>query len=188
MKLKEARIINNCFEENLNHKQIKKIEQKNNLNSNNKNYSFHPYICIIAIFDEIDAKEKPVEVFIQYEYVAQNILRFREGLTSMNSIVWYYDNYKRLQSIENVKLILEFLDYNLSSNSTNIQTLMLNKTENFIAYPDRHTLIYNKTTNSTIITWEFKVIPENDYQKISIDLPLFNSKCRKLVIIFFLNK
>jgi len=182
LKLKEARIINNCFEEVLNQKQIKKMEQKNNYKPSDKNYSFHPYICVIAMFDEIDAKEKPLEIFIQYEYVAQNILRFREANTNlMNTIVWYFDNYKRLQPLENIKFILEISDYKLNSNSTFSHNATRN---NMIAYPDKYTTGFNQETNSTVITWSFKSIPDNDYQKISIDLPIFNPKCRKLVIIF----
>lgn len=183
MKLKEARIINNCFEETLNQKQIKKMEQKNNYNSADKNYSFHPYICVIAIFDEIDAKEKPLEIFIQYEYVAQNILRFREASNLVNSIVWYYDNYKRLQPMENIKFVIEISDYKLNSNNTLSQNVT---GDNLIAYPDKFLNEFKQETNSTVITWSFKSIPDNDYQKISIDLPIFNSKCRKLVKTFFL--
>jgi len=157
---------------------MKKMEQKNNLNSDNKNYSFHPYICVIAIFEEIEAKDKQIEIFIQYEYVAQNILRFREAHNLMNSIVWYYDNYKRLQPMENIKFLLEISDYKLKSNNT----LNYNNTwKNLISYPDKYTTSFNEETNTTVISWNFKSIPENDYQKISIDLPIFNSKCRKLV-------
>lgn len=184
MKLKEARIINNCFEETLNQKHIKKMEQKNNFNSDDKNYSFHPYICVIAIFEEIEAKDKPMEIFIQYEYVAQNILRYREADNLMNSIVWYYDNYKRLQSMDNIKFILEISDFKLKSNNT----LNHNTTgDGLIAYPDKYKTVFNQETNSTLISWNFKSIPDNDYQKISIDLPMFNSKCRKLVNYFLID-
>jgi len=189
LKLKEARIINNCFEESLNQKQIKKMDLKNNLNNENKNYSFHPYICVIAIFEEIDAKEKLSEIFIQYEYIAQNILRFRDNGNNsmMNSVVWYYDNYKRLQPMENIKFILEIVDYKLEINNLKNynSTITKNKvdTNHIIGYPDKYIVNFNKETNSTVITWNFKNIPENDYQKISIDLPIFNSKCRKLVKI-----
>ena len=161
---------------------MKKMEQKTNNNLEEKNYSFHPYICVIAIFEEIDAKERPIQIYIQYEYVAQNILRFRESNYLMNSIVWYYDNYKRLQTMENVKFVLEISDYKLSLNNTNSQNTTA---QNIISYPDKYSTSFNQDTNSTIITWNFKSIPNNDYQKISIDLPIFNAKCRKLVIIFF---
>lgn len=183
MRLKEARIINNCFEDSLNQKHINKMDQKNkNQNTEEKNYSFHPYICIISIFEEIDSKDKPMEIFIQYEYVAQNILRFKEANNLMNSIVWYYDNYKRLQPIENIKFILEIADFKLFFNNTITQS---NKQQNIIAYPDKYSTLFIHETNSTKLTWNFKSIPNDDYQKISIDLPLFNPKCRKLVKLLF---
>jgi hypothetical protein len=195
LKLKEARIINNCFEETLDRNQIKNIDIKKNLylSNGNQNYSFHPYICIIAIFNEIEAKEKSVEVYVQYEYIAQNILRFRDNRNKSltNSIIWYYDNNKRLQSIENIKFTIEIIDFKLNLNNQNQNNSTLNtskdQSSNFIGYPDKFFLDYNNDRNSTIITWNFKNIPENDYQKISIDIPMFNSKCRKLVKKFFLN-
>jgi len=131
VKLKEARILNNCFEDNLNSNKKesensfssrKYIVEDTNNNLSNSNFnslnSINPvafnseaYLCVIAIFDEINAKDKSQFVEIEYEYIAQNILRIKEADLSSrinnknyNSIVWFYDNFKRMQQIENINL------------------------------------------------------------------------------------
>lgn len=74
-------------------------------------------------------------------------------------------------------------DNNKNSNkvkSKNFSDKKLNKFS-LSGYPDKFTQGYNMKKNSTIFSWELKSIAENDYQKISIDMPLFNKKCRKLV-------
>ena len=77
---------------------------------------------------------------------------------------------------------MEILDFRFNQTSSQNKE---NKTDNFVAYPDKFSILFNPEMNSTTITWNLKSIPENDYQKISIDMPIFNSKCRKLVNIFF---
>lgn len=184
MKLREARIINNCFEESGTPKQNKKMDVKNEFNDSNKNYSFHPYICVIAIFEEVNAREKMIEAFIQYEYIAQNVMRVKENNNQnvLNSLVWYYDNYRRLQKIDNVKFSIEIQNFKYIQSQVKPQ----NFTEDLIAYPDKLNMHYNENINSTIFTWNIKTIPENDYQKISLEIPAFNLKCRKLVSLTYL--
>ena len=86
--LKEARIINNCFEETNNLIQINKDNdnegRKIKMNKNSTNYNFHPYICVIAIFEEVDSNNNPFKALIQYEFIAQNILRYRENTNTIN--------------------------------------------------------------------------------------------------------
>ena len=177
--MREARIINNCFEETSGQSQVKKAEKRNkiNVNNNKKYYSFHPYICVIAIFDEIDANKKPFNVNLQYEYIAQNILRFKDNTNTENTVVWYYDNYKRIQPVENVKFSLELVHNNILMNKNGKKDAKNKLT----GYPDKFTNKWDVTKNATVFSWDLKSIGENDYQKISIDVPLFNKKCRKLV-------
>jgi hypothetical protein len=77
---------------------------------------------------------------------------------------------------------------NKNSNSNN----NINKNENeklkLTGYPDKFTKIYEENKNATIFSWDLNTIRENDYQKISIEMPIFNKKCRKLVKNIFINK
>lgn len=175
--MREARIINNCFEETNGQNQIKKAEKRNKMNNNKKYYAFHPYICVIAIFDEVDANKKNFNVNLQYEYIAQNILRYKETSTNPeNTVVWYYDNYKRIQPIDNIKFNLELVHNNI------IKMTNADKEKNKLTgYPDKFKGSYDTNKNSTVFSWDLNTIGENDYQKISIDMPMYNKKCRKLV-------
>ena len=187
--LKEARIINNCFEETNNLIQINKDNdnegRKIKMNKNSTNYNFHPYICVIAIFEEVDSNNNPFKALIQYEFIAQNILRYRENTNTINSLVWYYDNYKRLQVIENIKFSLEFIGHEFKNSTFSINK---NSSEinlnSLIGYPDNFITEIESGKNSTLFTWILKSIPENEFQKISLELPIFNKNCRKLVYKF----
>lgn len=111
---------------------------------------------------------------MQYEYVAQNILRYKETTNAENTVVWYYDNYKRIQPMENIKFTLEIIHHNILKN--------VKKGKNKVTgYPDKYSEKYDTKKNGTIFSWDLKSIGENEYQKISIEVPLFNKKCRKLV-------
>ncbi len=78
------------------------------------------------------------------------------------------------------------LKANYESNKNNVN---INGNENekekekikLTGYPDKFTKLYDQNKNSTIFSWNLNAIGENDYQKISIEMPLFNKKCRKLV-------
>jgi hypothetical protein len=88
-------------------------------------------------------------------------------------VVWYYDNYKRISDIKNV--ITKFIFKGLPEGNKN----------NYTAYPDKmdvNNIKNNNTdTNDLIFIWNINVIKPNDYQKILIEMPLFNANCRLLV-------
>lgn len=151
IKLKEARIINNCLDQ-----------------SESTTYN-EPYICVIAIFDEINAKEISKNIEIQYEYVAENILRVKNQ--NINSIIWYYDNFKRMQTVENINLVVKFTNSKLRVSE------MINN--HLIAYPDKIDKIVDK--NFTSFTWSNTILKPNEFRKFTLDLPIFNEHCRKLV-------
>jgi hypothetical protein len=154
VKLKEARIINNCFEEG-------------------KTARFRPYICVIAIFEDIDARSNPqgINVEIEYEYTAQNILRIDQNETS-NQIIWVYDNMKRIHEIQNVNLEVKFY------NNTQLGEKSLVKSN-----LEKFELDYNIKTLTSRVRFYVDRVRENDEQEISIAVPLFNTRSRKIVCI-----
>lgn len=156
IKLKEARIINNCFEEE------------------NKVF-YESYLCLIAIFEEVDAKLQDKVVEIEYEYIALNFLRLKEkseyNKESQNTFVWYFDNYKRMHFIGGINLSIVFNNNKL--NSYNIT--------DFTSYPDKISYELIKEKNQTAFHWHTSELKANSYQKFSLDMKLFNEKCRKIV-------
>jgi hypothetical protein len=81
--------------------------------------------------------------------------------------------------VENVKFTLELVHNNILKFNKNGK----GKKDKIkmTGYPDKFTNKWDLTKNATVFSWDLKSIGENDYQKISIDVPLFNKKCRKLV-------
>jgi hypothetical protein len=166
IKLKEARIINNCLEEVTN----SIVSESHSLSESEA--SHHPYVCVIAIFEEINANHKNHVINIEYEYVALNLLRLTNHYK--NSIVWYYDNYKRIQPIDYIKF---------SINIENPKINALSK-KDVINYPEKMTL--NLSPGNSLFNWEIPTIKENEYQKISIDIPIFNHNCKQFVIYYLI--
>jgi hypothetical protein len=147
VKLKEARILNNCLEET------------------NTWVIPKPYICVISIFEEIDAKINPKIVEIEYEYIAQDIIRLKDDI---NKIVWYYDNNKKMTEINNI------------STSLIIRNRITMK--DAVYYPDKNYKLDVKN-NDTFISWTIGKLKENEYQKIWLEFPIVDSniKYRKFV-------
>lgn len=99
-------------------------------------YNTHDHLCIVAKFEEIDASEAPVTVKIGYEYTAENILKKRDKPFSMNEekenvLIWVYDNFNKLQKINNV-----FLSIKIASD-TKIDVTKI------IAYPEKNVFVSN---------------------------------------------
>jgi len=158
LKIKEARIISNCLETAELDPSKSKLEE---------------YVCVIAIFEEVNAKEQDKIVDIEYRYIANNLLRIQESNNSKkNIIIWAYDNIRRYQPIENIKLNVKFLE--------NEQISKLKK-EDFKGEPNNYGLISNSNSKETTISWDLPSIKENESKKIMAEIPLFNSKCRMLV-------
>ena len=106
----------------------------------------------------------------------------------MNSLVWFYDNFEISTPVENIKFILEILDYNFKNVVKNINSFNNDKIHNtYIGYPDIFEKEYCPDKNSTVFTWNINTMLKNEFKKISLDLPFFNDKCRKLVKIYFYN-
>lgn len=232
IKIKEVKLINDCLEteeNSINNNELSSIGSgvQNNLSISNMNYL--NYICVIALFDEINAIEESQVIEIQYNYFAQNILRistdknyigmgktmdmrynihnetqFEKNEKSINDkvknisstitqennfffnneIIWYLDNYKRIQPINDIKLMIVF--HNTTVNFIQEQKLNNSSRNNnhIIIYPEnnfkgRKTFTSNQ---DTVFTWEFSIINKNEIQKVSLHLPGFNHKCRKKVV------
>jgi len=101
IQIKEVRIIRNCL--NKPHEII------------NENY-----ICVISIFDEVDASSKlnhnidsMKNISIQYEYQAPNIIK---SSSDSNFLIWKFDNILQ-ESIKNTNFNFNFEE---EFNSTNI--------------------------------------------------------------------
>lgn len=178
IKLREVKVIENCYED----KENNSIGSNDKFNTNkNSSITNDAYICVISIFDEVDAPKSGKVVEIEYEYIAQNILRVKNSDSSntyKNSIIWYFDNNNRPYSIENIttKIILE-----------NIKLTNINK-KDIVFYPDKFEFEKREANEDSnlIVKWNIPIIHENEYQKISLDLPFFNSYCRKLVRSYFI--
>jgi hypothetical protein len=215
IKIKEVKLINDCLETDEDFKD--NCELPNNLKNSSillDKLNYLPYICVIAIFDELNANDKNQIIEIEYNYFAQNILRISENKTYSknnmfnqteigfekkltnhttknnsltqeynfkNEIVWYFDNFKRIQSINDIKFKIAF--HNTMINS--IQQGNSNNNNTSIVYPEnlfKGEEIFDKNLD-TVFSWEIPVIQQNEIQKISLVIPLFNHKCRKVVSI-----
>jgi hypothetical protein len=158
LKIKEARIISNCLESGELDPSKSKIEE---------------YVCVIGIFEEVNAKEQDKIVDIEYRYIANNLLRTKESKNSKkNIIILAYDNIRRYQPIENIKLNIKFLE--------NEQVSKLKK-EDFNGEPNNYGYISDSNRKETSISWDTALLKENEMKKFMIEIPLFNSKCRMLV-------
>lgn len=101
--IKEVRIIRNC---------LNKPHEIVDFDEN--------YICVISIFDEIDASSNHnftidliKNITITYEYNAPNILK---STSDSNFAIWKYDNHLQEGSIENVNFTFNFEeDFNATS-------------------------------------------------------------------------
>jgi hypothetical protein len=153
VKLKQAKVVPNCLEEEYTSNQ-------------------YPYVCVIAIFEEIDAKAKPLEVDIEYEYLAQDIIRSKE-VENKNSIIWYYDNFKKKEPIYNITFKLKIDSSLLPKNDTSI-----------IGYPEKFT----NSTNAQVteFTWNIEKLNSEEFKNIYLEIPksIDTLKIRKLVKVF----
>ena len=92
--LKEAKIVKNCDHDNT--------------------IIDHPYICIIAVFEEEDLTGKSKTVEIEYEFLAENILKTKkkpfnnDNKQEDNVLIWIYDNYQNTNSVKKVNLKINF--------------------------------------------------------------------------------
>ena len=131
----------------------------------------HPYVCVIANFDSIDASESPKEIEIEYEYISENLLRRREKPFSTkeeeNVIVWIYDNYKRGFSIDNINLSIKF------ENEINLNKI--------ISYPEKF-LIKKSNTQNITINWNVNSLKPDSFKNFALNIPIFNELCKGMVI------
>lgn len=92
--LKEAKIIKNCYHDN--------------------SIIDHPYICIVAVFEEENLVDKSKVVEIEYDYLADNILKSKRRPFSTdikqedNVMIWIYDNFQNSKPINKVNLKIHF--------------------------------------------------------------------------------
>lgn len=92
--LKEAKIVKNCYHDNA--------------------IIDHPYICIIAVFEEENLSGKSKVVEIEYDYLADNILKSKRKPFSTdvkqedNVLIWIYDNFQNINAIKQVNLKIHF--------------------------------------------------------------------------------
>lgn len=92
--LREARIIKNCYHD--------------------KAVLDHPYVCIIAVFDEENLIGKSKLVEIEYTYNAENLMKTKKKPFSNdnqkedNVLIWIYDNYQSTTPINKVSLKVNF--------------------------------------------------------------------------------
>jgi hypothetical protein len=150
IKLKQAKVVTNC------------LEEENSVIQ-------YPYVCIIALFDEIDAKGKSKEVEIEYEYLAQDIIRYKED--KENTILWYYDNKKRKEPIYNINLKLK------------IDNQLVVDDKKLIGYPDKY--IKTKGKEMTEFNWHIDKVNFDSYQPVSLDFPKQEKLALRKLVNFF---
>jgi len=157
LKLISANVITDCFENN---------------NSAINSFLKHPYVCIVAKFDDIDATDYDVEVTIGYEYFAKHILKKRERPFSStnyeeNVLIWVYNNFNKESEIKKKKVDL---------------SVRINNKIDFgkvSFYPEK--LSEKKETNDGFeINWSSNSVRANDFENFVINIPLFNSQCKQL--------
>ncbi len=92
--MKEARIVKNCYHDNA--------------------IIDHPYVCIVAVFEEENLIGKNKIVEIEYNFQADNILKTKKKPFSNdnkqedNVLIWIYDNYQATNPISKVNLKIHF--------------------------------------------------------------------------------
>jgi hypothetical protein len=134
----------------------------------------HPYLCVIAQFDPIDASNIPIEVELEYEYVSENLLRKRDKpfqtKEEENVIVWIYDNNKQDSQVDLLNLSIKF------ENQIGEKKI--------VAYPEKY-LLKNQTDSQTfLINWTVKDFKSHSYKNFALNIPLFNGDCQGMVKLF----
>lgn len=134
----------------------------------------HPYLCVVANFQPIDAIKNPQEIEIEYEYISENLIRKREkpfqNKEEENVIVWIYDNNKEDSNIDSLTLSFKFED-------------KLGE-DKIIAYPEKF-LIKNSTfSDSFVLNWNIKNFKSHSFKNFAINIPLFNGACQGMVYFF----
>jgi hypothetical protein len=146
VKLQTAKVVRNCYDSSALYQ--------------------HPYICIIATFDDIDLTDKTLLVPITYEYIAEGLLRQRVKPfqdSKENVLIWIYHNHDTYKDLENISLLIQFKE----------------ALKSVKVYPEKYA--YNATDGVTNIRWDNIRIKPNDYQNFALNVPLFNSHCKEMV-------
>jgi hypothetical protein len=153
LKLQSAKIVRDCYDSNT--------------------IYYHPYICVISYFDDIDIPAESQKIQIEYEYLAEGLLRQRTKPympIQENVMIWVYDNYGTNKAKE-VSLIIKFQD----------------KVKGIKAYPERYQVDGKAEADTddvdgvTTISWDKFTVRANDYQNFAIDIPLFNNHSKEMV-------
>jgi len=140
--IKEVRIIRNCY------------------SHSHENDHDGDYICIITIFDEIDASKTDKEVSIDYKYYAQNVLKTKEN---SNFAIWKYDNHFQENAISNVTV-------NIFTEETIDQTTLVVANKNYFQISDRN--------NTSVLSWSLNSVPKDSVYEFSFKSKMFNSNCQ----------
>jgi hypothetical protein len=107
------------------------------------------------LFDEIDAKNKPKEVEIEYDYLAQDIIRYKD-VERVNSVIWYYDNLKRKESVYNINLKIR-VDSGFIAD------------KRVTGYPDK--FVKSKDNNMTEFSWFIERVGSEKFQQVYLEIP-----------------
>jgi hypothetical protein len=131
------------------------------------------------MFDDIDTKNKPKDIDIEYEYMAQDIIRYKDE-DNVNSIVWYYDNNKREEPVGNITVSIK-VDNSL------INTAASGDDKGVMGYPEKYSR--KAEGGSSIFEWAFEKLDTNNYQQVYLNMTVVDTasgklNIRKLVILF----
>lgn len=97
-------------------------------------YYEHNHICIETNFEEIRIIDENQNIELEYQYVADNLIRKREKPFAdqeyENVLIWLYDNFHSQKAINYLKIRFN-IDYKF------------NDTEKILAYPERFSKVKN---------------------------------------------
>jgi hypothetical protein len=126
------------------------------------------YMCVIAIFDQIEAMDKHREINIKYEYIAMDSLRLYDENT--NILTWQINIQKKMTDINdiNIKLILR--------NTKNIEGV------NFDSETDKAKI--DNIGNDTQVTWHYDIIKAQEVKDTTIKFTVHDSSIHFRMIVF----
>lgn len=142
--IKEVRIIRNCYS---------RPHEANDPDGD--------YICIITIFDELDASKTDKEISIDYEYYAQNILKTNNE--NSNFAIWKYDNHFQENAINNATVNI-FSQEKIDQSSI----VVANKKAFHMAY----------TNDTSVLSWTVSSIQKDSVFEFSFKSKMFNNNCQ----------